>query len=91
MISIVVLVSFGYWRIGSEKNAWMPSSRMSRLTTERRFVRVVERRAGKVGLSEGVKEGERVVTSGQTRLQPGGAVSLDDRPALVAPDQRPKP
>lgn len=61
------------------------------LTTERRFVRVAERRAGKVGLSEGVKEGERVVTSGQTRLQPGGAVSLDDRPALVPPQERPKP
>ncbi len=61
------------------------------LTTERRFVRVAERRAGQVGLSEGVKEGERVVTSGQTRLQPGGAVSLDDRPALVPPQERPKP
>ena len=61
------------------------------LTTERRFVRVSERRAGRVGLSEGVKDGERVVTSGQTRLLPGGTVSLDDRPALVAPKERPKP
>ena len=61
------------------------------LTTDRRFVRVAERRAGKVGLSEGVKEGERVVTSGQTRLLPGGGVRIDDRPALVPPQQRPKP
>jgi membrane fusion protein (multidrug efflux system) len=61
------------------------------LTTDRRFVRVAERRAGRVGLSEGVKEGERVVTSGQTRLLPGGAVQIDDRPALVPPRERPKP
>ena len=61
------------------------------LTTERRFVRVAERRAGQVGLSEGVKDGERVVTSGQTRLMPGGTVQLDDRPALVPPQERPKP
>lgn len=61
------------------------------LTTDRRFVRVAERRAGRVGLSQGVKDGERVVTSGQTRLLPGGAVRLDDRPALVPPAERPKP
>lgn len=61
------------------------------LAADRRFVRVAERRAGKVGLAEGVKVGERVVTSGQTRLLPGGAVTLDDRPALVPPAERPKP
>jgi len=61
------------------------------LTTERRFVRVADRRSGAVGLREGVKAGEIVVTSGQTRLLPGGGVSIDTRPALVPPKERPKP
>jgi membrane fusion protein (multidrug efflux system) len=61
------------------------------LTHERRFVRVAERRNGQAGLSEGVKAGERIVTSGQTRLFPGSAVVIDERPALVPPKERPKP
>lgn len=61
------------------------------LAADRRFVRVAERRAGKAGIVEGIKDGESVVTSGQTRLQPNAAVRIDDRPALVPPTERPKP
>jgi len=61
------------------------------LTHERRFVRVAERRNGQAGIVEGVKEGERIVTSGQTRLFPGSGVVLDDRPILTPPQERPKP
>jgi RND family efflux transporter MFP subunit len=61
------------------------------LTVERRFVRVDERRAGATGLREGVKAGERVVTSGQLRLQPDTPVVIDTRPALTPPADRPRP
>jgi membrane fusion protein (multidrug efflux system) len=61
------------------------------LTFERRNVRVADRRAGQVGLAEGVKEGEQVITSGQLRLQPNSPVVIDERPALEPPKERPKP
>jgi membrane fusion protein (multidrug efflux system) len=61
------------------------------LVVERRFVRVGDRRNGQVGLTEGVKVGERVVTSGQLRLQPNSAVTIDPRESLVPPKERPKP
>ncbi len=61
------------------------------LVVERRFVRVAERRGGQAGLAEGAKEGERVVTSGQLRLQPNAGVVIDQREALTAPEERPKP
>ena len=61
------------------------------LMVERRFVRVAERRDGKAGLSEGVKEGESVVTSGQLRLQPNSGVVIDDRKVLEPPKERPRP
>jgi membrane fusion protein (multidrug efflux system) len=61
------------------------------LTHERRFVRVAERRNGMAGLSEGIKAGERVVTAGQTKLFPGSAVVIDERPILTPPKERPKP
>ena len=61
------------------------------LIAERRFVRVADRRDGNVGITEGIKEGDRVITSGQIRLQPNAAVTIDDRPSLVPPKERPKP
>jgi membrane fusion protein (multidrug efflux system) len=61
------------------------------LGVERRFVRVAERRGGQAGIAEGVKEGERVVTSGQLRLQPNSTVVVDERKALEPPKERPKP
>lgn len=61
------------------------------LVVERRFVRVGERRDGKAGLTEGIKEGERVVTSGQLRLQPNSGVVIDDRKVLEPPKERPRP
>lgn len=61
------------------------------LTHDRRFVRVAERRNGQAGIIEGIKEGDRVVTSGQTRLFPGSGVVIDERPILTPPKERPKP
>ncbi len=61
------------------------------LNVERRFVRVGERRVGQAGLTEGVTPGERVVTSGQLRLQPNSSVTIDTRPALEPPAERAKP
>jgi RND family efflux transporter MFP subunit len=61
------------------------------LVVERRFVRVGDRRNGLVGLTEGVKIGERIVTSGQLRLQPNSGVVIDQRESLVPPKERPKP
>lgn len=61
------------------------------LVVERRFVRVGERRNGQAGLVEGIKDGERVVTSGQLRLQPNSAVVIDERDALTTPKERSKP
>jgi membrane fusion protein (multidrug efflux system) len=61
------------------------------LVVERRFVRVAERRNGQAGIIEGIKEGERVVTSGQLRLQPNAPVAIDDRNSLQPPKERPKP
>ena len=61
------------------------------LVVERRFVRVADRRDGKVGIADGIKEGELVVTSGQIRLQPNAAVAVDERRALEPPKERPKP
>ncbi len=78
-------------RKDKDGKAVMGNDGKPQLTHERRFVRVGERRDGQAGLSEGVKPGERVVTSGQTRLYPGGAVVIDERRVLVPPKERPKP
>jgi membrane fusion protein, multidrug efflux system len=58
---------------------------------ERRFVRVVERRSGTVGLSEGVAVDETVITSGQIRLVPGVRVTIDNRVGLNPPAERSRP
>jgi membrane fusion protein (multidrug efflux system) len=61
------------------------------LVVERRFVRVGDRRNGLAGIVDGLKAGERVVTSGQLRLQPNAAVTIDERQPLTPPKDRPKP
>ena len=60
------------------------------LTVERRFVRVGAAQAHRVAIAEGLKAGERVVTSGQLKLQPDGAVRIDNADALKPPAEMPK-
>lgn len=57
---------------------------------ERRFVKTGETRENQVELTEGVKAGETVVSSGQLKLYPGAKVTVDNSRALKAPDTRPK-
>ncbi len=58
---------------------------------ERRFVRIEDRRPDFVGLTEGVADGEQVITSGQIRLIPGARITIDNSIALTPPAERPKP
>ena len=60
-------------------------------TFERRFVHIADRRDGVVGLSDGIADGEQVITSGQIRLVPGSKVTVDNRIKLTPPPVRPKP
>ena len=50
--------------------------------TERRFVRTGEVREGRVAITEGVKPGEKVVSEGQVKLQPGAKVRIDPKSDL---------
>src|SRR3546814_9652749 len=60
------------------------------LIVERRFVRTGDTRQDRVAITEGVRVGERVVTSGQLKLQPGGHVKVDETAGLTPPPVRPK-
>jgi membrane fusion protein (multidrug efflux system) len=61
------------------------------LHIERRFVRIGESRSDRVALLDGVKEGERMVTQGQIKLQPNAPVRIEAdtamKPAAVRPTQ----
>jgi membrane fusion protein (multidrug efflux system) len=61
-----------------------------KLTAERRFVRVGPTEGDRVAILEGVAAGERVVTSGQLKLQPGATIKVDNSGALKAPAELPK-
>jgi membrane fusion protein, multidrug efflux system len=60
------------------------------LTVERRFVRVGPTQEHRVAIVEGLEAGERVVTSGQLKLQPGAAIRIDNADALKPPAVLPK-
>lgn len=60
------------------------------LIVERRFVRVGETRDGQVSILEGVNAGDRVVSEGQLKLQPGARVRVDPEAHLNAQPVRPK-
>jgi membrane fusion protein (multidrug efflux system) len=60
------------------------------LVVERRFVRVGPTEGDRVAIIEGIKVGERVVTSGQLKLQPGAKVRVDNSGALKPPAELPK-
>ena len=52
---------------------------------ERRFVRVGPTEGDRVAILDGVRAGEKVVTSGQLKLQPGATIKVDNSSALKAP------
>lgn len=58
-------------------------------TVRQAYVKTGERLRGRVVVTEGLKAGDRVVTSGQLRLHNGAAVEIlpDDTVALAAPGQ----
>lgn len=61
------------------------------LVVQRRNVKVGPRRGDVVAILSGLKAGERVVTSGQIKLQNGAKVAVDDKVDLSPPKVRPKP
>ena len=52
------------------------------LVVERRFVKLGPVRGERIAVIDGLKEGERVVTSGQVKLQPNSPVTIDETAAL---------
>ena len=62
----------------------------TKLTAERRFVRVGPSEGDRVAILEGIKAGEQVVTSGQLKLQPGATIKVDNTGALKAPAELPR-
>ena len=57
---------------------------------ERRFVKSGETQGNRTSIVEGLKEGERVVTSGQIKLNPGAEVRIAESNPLTPPAVRPK-
>jgi membrane fusion protein (multidrug efflux system) len=53
-------------------------------------VRVGPTEGDRVAILEGVQAGERVVTSGQLKLQPRATIKVDNSSALKAPAELPK-
>ena len=51
------------------------------------FVSAGRKLAGTVGLPDGIKPGERVVTAGQNKIDQGSHVTINNSVALQAPDQ----
>jgi membrane fusion protein (multidrug efflux system) len=60
------------------------------LRAERRFVRTGETRGESVSILEGLKPGERIVTEGQIRLQPGARVKIGPGALDGAPNVLPR-
>lgn len=55
------------------------------LVVERRFVRTGQVRGDRVAITEGLKAGEQVVTTGQIKLTNGAAVKIDNSQELKPP------
>jgi RND family efflux transporter MFP subunit len=75
----------------SGKEGATSSAPSSGLVVERRFVRLGPIRGERIAVTDGVKEGERIVVAGQIKLQPNMPVTIDDRPALPPPAETPRP
>jgi membrane fusion protein (multidrug efflux system) len=60
------------------------------LIAERRFVRTGQVRDDRVAITSGLAVGEKVVTTGQIKLNPGASIRIDNTQPLVKPEERPK-
>ena len=63
----------------------------SGLIVERRFVRLGAARGERIAIVDGLREGERVVTAGQIKLQASTPVTIDETASLPAPAETPRP
>lgn len=63
----------------------------SGLIVDRRFVRLGPARGERIAIVEGLREGERVVTAGQVKLQAYMPVTVDETAALPTPAQTARP
>ncbi len=63
----------------------------SGFTAEREFVEVGPVRGERVAIEKGLEEGQKVVTTGQIKLQNGSPIAVDETNALPAPAVMPKP
>jgi membrane fusion protein, multidrug efflux system len=63
----------------------------SGLIVDRRFVKVGPTRGERIAIETGLREGERVVTAGQIKLQAYMPVTIDETAALPPPAQTPRP
>jgi RND family efflux transporter MFP subunit len=68
-----------------------PAPAAEGLVAERRFVRVGPVRGERIAIEDGLKPGERVVTSGQIKLQANSPVVIEQAPALPPLAVTPKP
>ncbi len=60
------------------------------LFVERRFVRTGQVNETRIAITEGLKAGEDVVTTGQLKLNPGARVRVDNSQELKSPAVRPR-
>ena len=60
------------------------------LIAERRFVRTGQVRDDRIAITSGLAVDEKVVTTGQIKLNPGVAIRIDNTQPLVRPEERPK-
>jgi membrane fusion protein (multidrug efflux system) len=61
-----------------------------RLVADRRFVRVGATQGDEVSILEGIKVGDEVITSGQLKLHPDTAITIDNSKPLTPQAERPK-
>jgi membrane fusion protein (multidrug efflux system) len=74
----------------SGQAAASPAAGERKLVAERRFVKTGQARDDRVAIISGIQPGDEVVTTGQLKLNPGGAIRIDNAQPLVRPEERPK-
>jgi membrane fusion protein (multidrug efflux system) len=74
----------------SSQAAASPAAGERKLVAERRFVKTGQARDDRVAIISGIQPGDEVVTTGQLKLNPGGAIRIDNAQPLVRPEERPK-
>lgn len=73
-----------------EKPSSGDSKAKPRITAERRFVKVGQVQHGRVVINDGVTAGDEVVTNGQLKLSPGGAIIINNSNPLGKKGPLPK-